>query len=102
MTGCTFKRKLPSGAITWGYSIDVGKDQSGRRKQIFKNGFRLEREAVDALRRKLNEKDEGQLVKPDPQTLQAFVDEWLREYGPRKCSPKTLERYKELVNYVTP
>jgi integrase len=102
MKGCTFKRTLPSGAVTWGYSIDIGRDATGKRKQIFKSGFRLEREAVDALRRCLNEKDEGQLVKPDPQTLAAFADSWFVEYGPRKCSPKTLERYRQLANYVVP
>jgi hypothetical protein len=39
MNGCVVKRTLPSGRITWGYSIDVGKDEGGRRKQIFKSGF---------------------------------------------------------------
>ncbi len=29
MTGCIFKRKLKSGPITWGYSIDDGKDENG-------------------------------------------------------------------------
>jgi hypothetical protein len=31
MNGCVFKRKLPSGAITWGYSIDAGIGPDGKR-----------------------------------------------------------------------
>jgi integrase len=101
MNGCVFKRKLPSGRIVWGFSIDAGRDENGKRKQIFKSGFKLERDAERELRNKLREKDAGELVKPDPQTYADFVDEWFREYGPRRCSPKTLQRYKELSAYVT-
>lgn len=71
MTGCIFKRKLPSGSTTWGYSIDVGKD-------------------------------EGELIKPDPTTFAAFVEEWLKEDAERNCTPKTVERYRQLVKYLLP
>lgn len=102
MKGCTFKRTLPSGAITWGYSIDIGKDEHGKRKQIFKSGFRLEREAIDALQKKLNQKSEGELVKPDPTTFAAFLQEWFREHAERNCTPKTAERYRQLSAYILP
>ena len=100
MNGCTFKRILPSGRITWGYSIDAGHDKDGKRKRIFKSGYDRKVDAKTALRQKLNQRDDGELVKPDPQTLAAFVDEWFREYGLRNCSPKTLERYRSLAAYV--
>ena len=102
MNGCVFKRKLPSGTITWGYSIDVGKDETGKRKQIFKSGFETMKAAGDALRKKLNEKDEGDLVKPDPTTWAAFFDEWIREHAERNCTPKTVERYHQLAGYLQP
>src|SRR5271154_611288 len=38
MTGCVFKRKLKSG-ISWGYSFFAGRDEDGRRIQVFKSGF---------------------------------------------------------------
>jgi hypothetical protein len=66
MKGCTFKkRELPSGAITWGYSVDAGKDENGYRKQIFKKGFARKADADAALSQKLKEKDDGGLEKPD-------------------------------------
>jgi Phage integrase, N-terminal SAM-like domain len=50
----------------------------------------------------LNEKQGGNLLKPNPATLGQFIDEWLREYADKKCSPKTIERYRQLVDYVRP
>lgn len=102
MNGCVFKRVLPSGKISWGYSIDAGKDENGKRKQIFKSGYSRKGDADNALRVLLNEKDAGELTKPDPLSFAAFTDEWFREYAPRKCSPKTTERYRQLADYMTP
>jgi integrase len=102
MNGCVFKRTLPSGSITWGYSIDAGKDENGRRKQIFKSGFARKSDAGTALRQKLNQKDEGELVRPDPTTLAVFFQEWFKEHADRNCTPKTVERYHDLAAYVLP
>jgi integrase len=102
MKGCVFKRTLPSGTVAWGYSIDLGKDENGRRKQIFKSGFKREKDAADALRKKLNEKDEGELVAPDPTTFAAFLKEWFTEHAERNCTPKTVERYRQLAAYILP
>lgn len=102
MNGCVFKRTLPSGRETWGYSIDAGKDAGGKRKQIFKSGFKTKNAAGTALRQKLNEKDAGELVKPDPTTFAAFLQEWFKEHADRNCTPKTVERYHELAAYILP
>jgi integrase len=104
MSGCTYKRKWPSGRITWTYAVDAGKDENGKRRQIFKGGFATKREADDALRRLLNEKDvdPGALVKPDPQAYAAFLQEWFREHAERNCTPKTVERYRQLAAYILP
>ena len=87
MNGCVFKRELPSGSVTWGYSIDAGKDENGKRKQIFKSGFDRKTDADNALRAKLNAKDEGELVRPDPTTFAAFLKEWFKEHAERNCTP---------------
>lgn len=57
MTGCVFKRKLPSGRITWGYSIDIGRSPDGKRQQIFKSGFETKGAAKDALDKALQEQE---------------------------------------------
>ena len=101
MKGTTYKRKLPSGRISWCLGIDLGRDRNGKRKRIFKSGFRRECDAQDELRRILQEFDEGTLVRPDPRTVAEFMDQWLAEYATRKVAPTTLERYKELAGHVT-
>jgi hypothetical protein len=102
MKGCTFKRLLPSGSITWGFSSDAGKDENGKRKRIFESGFSRKSDADTALRLKLNQQDEGELVKPDPTTFSAFILEWFKEHADRNCTPKTTERYRQLASYVLP
>ncbi|HEV3330502.1 MAG TPA: tyrosine-type recombinase/integrase [Bryobacteraceae bacterium] len=102
MNGCVFKRLLPSGRIVWGYSIDAGKDEHGKRKQIFKSGFDRKGDADTALRRLLNEKDGGELTKPDPSTFSEFMKEWFIEHAQRNCTRKTIERYHQLADYVLP
>ncbi len=101
MKGTTYKRKLPSGRISWCLGIDLGRDQNGKRKRIFKSGFRRQGDADDELRRILQELNEGTLVKPDPRTVTEFLDQWIAEYATRKLAPTTLERYRELVGHVT-
>jgi integrase len=101
MKGTTYKRKLPSGHISWCLGIDLGRDRNGKSKRIFKSGFRREGDAQEELRRILQEFDEGTLVKPDPRTVAEFLNQWLAEYATRKVAPTTLERYKELAGHVT-
>ena len=101
MTGCTFKRKLPSGAISWGYSVDAGRDESSKRKQIQKTGFARKADADAALAIILNDRNEGNLVRPDPRTLAEFAEAWLSEYAETSCAPKTHERYAEMLVHIT-
>jgi integrase len=101
MTGCTFKRKLRSGRVVWGYSLDAGKDEAGTRKRIFKSGFQFQREAEAARLKVLKEMEDGVLAQPDPRTLGEFFNQWLEEYAQHQCSRKTVERYRELARHVT-
>jgi len=67
MKGTTYKRKLPSGGSLVS-GIDVGKDEDGKRKRIFKSGFRLDGDADNELTRLMQELNSGTLTKPDPRT----------------------------------
>src|ERR1039458_10161289 len=148
MNGCVFKRQLKSGT-SWGYSFFAGRDQSGKRIQIFKSGFETKGAASKASRAAIEdyEKTHGKVtchrgilgriswgyifgeedkIGLDSQAaaevaLQAAVDRraaaeaipaevdptfpeyiryWLTEHAGRRCAPKTLERYKELAEYL--
>ena len=102
MKGCTFGRILPSGRFSWGYSLYLGKDSTGKKLRLFESGFKREKDAQDALTKALTEKDANTLVKPDPRIFRAFMDEWLRKHAARYCSPKTAERYRQLIDYTMP
>jgi integrase len=41
-------------------------------------------------------------VKPDPTSFAAFLQEWFKEHADRNCTPKTVERYRQLAAYVLP
>jgi integrase len=101
VTGCIFKRKLPSGKISWGYCIDAGRDEHGKRKQMFKSGFARKLDADIELARMVNDRNEGSLVRPDPRTFAEFSEAWLSEYAETSCAPKTAERYREMMAHVT-
>ena len=101
MTGTILKRKLPSGRISWGYIVDAGRDETGKRKQIAKKGFARKLDAESALAKILHERNEGTLVRPDPRTFAEFSETWLAEYAETSCAPKTAERYRELLAHVS-
>jgi integrase len=100
MKGCTFKRVLPSGRISWGYVVDAGRDETGKRKQIFKSGFARKFDADIELAKLVNDRNEGSLVRPDPRTFAEYSEAWLTEYAETSCAPKTAERYREMMAHV--
>jgi len=55
MNGSIFKRRLPSGTITWVYKFDAGRDPNGKRLYSFKSGFETKGGASEAMRRAIIE-----------------------------------------------
>jgi integrase len=102
MKGSTFKRRLPSGKMAWCYSVDNGKDADGKRKRIFKSGFRRQKDAEAELNRILQELNEGTFVERDPRAFCEFIKQWLAEYAAKRVTLKTYERYGELLTHITP
>jgi integrase len=102
MKGSVYKRKLPSGTVTWAYQVDMGYDEAGKRIRIAKTGFERKQDAQAALTQLLAEKNSGSLIRPNPQTFTEFMTEWFEEYARHKCAPKTVERYRQLAAYTYP
>ena len=75
---------------------------NGKRIQEYKSGFARKSDASHALRKRLNEKDAGEIVKPAPTSIGSFMEEWFKEYAERQCEPKTVERYREMIAYMLP
>ena len=99
MKGSVYKAAAPNGRISWRYQIDVGRDESGKRIRISESGFKLEREAVDAMRKKMQELRHGPV--DTTATLETYLEQWLPYHAKAKpLAPKTVERYESLCEHA--
>jgi integrase len=94
MTGHVRRR----GASSWELKFDAGKDPATNRRRIRYASFKgTKREAQAELTRLIAEHQAGQSVDPSRVTVAEFLDRWDRDFASLKVSPKTLERYRQLV-----
>lgn len=99
MKGSIYKAVASNGGISWRYQIDAGRDESGKRIRISKSGFRLQRDAADALHEKLHELKLG-TVRTE-QSLKTYLGQWLPHHAASKpLAPKTAERYQSLAAHA--
>lgn len=80
---------------TWSYTFEIGK-LDGKRKQKSKGGFRTKSEAQDALRKALNDFDNG-YVEQTQETFGEYLMDWLEQV---KIDNKinTYYRYRGVIN----
>lgn len=96
-----FKATAPNGRVTWRYQIIAGRDQEGRPIRVSESGFKLEREAWDALRDKMGEVKAG-LPVAAVGTLKEYLDRWLPYHAAAKpLEATTAARYTSLVAHAT-
>lgn len=100
MKGSVYKSISKSGRTTWRYQIDAGRDENGKRLRFSESGFKLEREAYDALRSKISELKGG--FASSAGTLKAYLDQWLPYHARAKpLAPTTAARYESLAAHAT-
>jgi integrase len=98
--GSVFKSVAPNGRISWRYQIDAGRDESGKRIRLSESGFKLEREAYDAMHKAMEERRLGRVN--SVATLKEYLEQWLPYHAKAKpLAPKTAERYASLVAHAT-
>jgi integrase len=98
MNGTTYKRSKGN----WAYSLYLGRDADGRQRRVFASGFATKREADEARRAKILEiEDQAAFQAGAPATFGQLLMIFM-ETAAARCSPKTLERYKSLVEYLHP
>jgi len=89
------------GKDSWAIVID-GRDSSGKRKRLWHSFKGTKREAQIECARLVSAKTGGTYVEPTKLTLAAWLTQWLATVR-QEVSPKTHERYDELVrNYLIP
>lgn len=85
------------GKASWAIVLDLGRDASGKRKQKWHSVKGSRRDAETELTRLLNEVRTGEYVEPSKMPVSDYLDRWLRDYAKPRVSPKTYERYSQIV-----
>lgn len=94
MTGCLKKRSESS----WSIVLYLGRDPvTGKKRQKWQTFHGNKKQAQAEMTRLLHELNTGAYVEPVKLTLGAYLERWLVDYAKTNVSPKTYERYSEIV-----
>jgi integrase len=87
------------GKASWEITVDLGRDESGRRKRRFFTVNGTRKDAERARSAALHERDTGVDVDPGRITVAEYLARWLRDYAQTAVTPSTLERYQEMIEH---
>jgi hypothetical protein len=93
MRGSVIKR----GKASFRIKLDIGRDPAGKRLIRYTTVRGPKAAAQAALARLLAAHDEGTLVEPSKTSLGDYMRSWLDTAATLKLSPKTAERYRQLI-----
>jgi integrase len=86
------------GARSWEIKLESGVDPTtGKRKTVYRSVKGTKKQAESALVKLLNEAASGRLVDATKETLGAFLTRWDRDWAAHNVSPKTRERWGQLI-----
>jgi len=82
-----------------GYSvvIDIGIDETGKRKQKWHSGYKTKKDAEKAMVKLISDIEKGEYVNPSSIKLGQFLDEWLEDSKKPILAPKTYELYEAII-----
>lgn len=99
MTGHIRRR----GERSWEVKYDIGTDAAGRRKTRYASFKGTKKEAAVELAKLVAAASAGEQVDPSRVTVGEFVTRWDTDWCKSNVSPKTRERYEELMRlHVVP
>lgn len=85
------------GKRSWRLKFDQGRDPSGKRLIGYHTTHGTKRDAQRELNRILHELDTGAFVEPSKMLVANWLRQWLSDHAEPTVSPKTFERYSEIV-----
>ncbi len=86
------------GKRSWAVVIDLGRDANGKRRQKWHPVRGTKRDAQRELINLLNAIHKGDYVEPSKMTVSEYFDRWLSDYAKLNVSPKTYERYSDIIS----
>jgi integrase len=88
------------GERSWEIKFDLGNDpQTGRRLTRYHSFKGTKRDAQAELTKLMAGAADGNYVNPSKATLAEYLDRWERDWAAVNVSPKTVERYAELLKH---
>jgi integrase len=88
---------------SWSIVLSLGQGPDGKPRQRWSTVHGTKKDAGRELTRLLKSQDEGAYVEPSKLSLGAYLSRWLADYATPRCSPKTVERWAEMVRLnITP
>lgn len=87
------------GKDKWRLNVNCGTNDDGSRKIIRETVKAKNRDAaLKQLGLLIKRIEKGEYIEPSKQTFKAFVEKWISAYGEKNLAPKTLYRYKQLLD----
>jgi integrase len=91
------------GKSSWAIVLDLGRDGAGKRHQKWHTVRGTKKDAERELARLITEIHAGNYVEPSRMLLREYLDRWLKDYAEQSVSPKTYERYEEIIrSHIVP
>ncbi|MBO9128503.1 tyrosine-type recombinase/integrase [Bacillus sp. 165] len=82
----------------WGFRIDAGRNpKTGKRKQVYRSGFKTKREAEAALAKIKLELNQGKYFEPSKQLFGDYIDYWLLNSYKNEVQITTFEKVEGVV-----
>src|SRR5690606_14302789 len=85
------------GKSSWAIILDLGRDENGKRRQKWHTVRGTRRDAEAELARLVHELNTGGYVEPARMTVGDYLERWLADYARPSVSPKTCERYQDII-----
>lgn len=83
----------------WRLNVNCGANEDGSRKVIRETVKAKDRDAaLKKLGLFIKKVENGEYIERSKQTFKIFVEKWLKTYAEKNLAPKTLYRYKQLLD----
>ncbi|MCM3079598.1 site-specific integrase [Brevibacillus invocatus] len=83
---------------TWSFAISLGTDETGKRRQITRSGFKTKKEAEIACAEMITKYDTGELVISKKQTLESYLQFWLENHAKSTLRTSSYTNHETVIN----
>src|SRR4051812_17605169 len=88
---------LQRGKNSWRIKFDLERNAHGKRETRLHTFRGTRKEAVAERVRLMHTANQGTYVDASKETMAEFLDRWDRDWATQHVSPKTIERYREII-----